>query len=124
MAYKSGFEKTLAKDFTKHGIEFEYESMVVPFVQPEKKRKYKPDFIITTKNAGVCIVEAKGRLTRADRQKLIMVRESNPKLHIILLFQNASIPIQKGSKTTYGDWCDDNGFEYYDYRKGLPSKWK
>lgn len=124
MGFKSGFEASFAKALKANGIKFEYEPMVVSFVQPEKKRKYTPDFKIRTKSKGVLVVETKGRLTRADRQKMLMIRESNPKLNVILLFQNSSIPIQKGSKTTYGDWAKDNGFEFYDFRNGIPKEWK
>ena len=123
MAYKSGLEKAVAKAFKNKGIKFEYEAEVVHFIQPEKKRKYTPDFRVQTKDGTVLFVETKGRLTRQDRQKMIWVKEQNPKLHIVLLFQNSSIPIQKGSPTSYGDWADKNGFEFYDFRKGLPAQW-
>lgn len=122
MSYKSKFEQDVARAFKQAGIKFEYEPLVVGFTQPAKERKYTPDFRAKTRK-GVLLVETKGRLTRQDRQKLIWVRESNPKLKVILLFMNSSVPIQKGSPTSYGDWAKKNGFEYYDFRFGLPKEW-
>lgn len=124
MAYKSGFEKAVAKSFKQNGISYEYETEVVHFVQPEKKRKYTPDFKIRTKKAGVLFVETKGKFTKEDRDKLIWVRDQNPKLRLVLLFMNSSNKLRKNSKTTYADWCKKNEFEYYDFREGLPETWK
>jgi predicted nuclease of restriction endonuclease-like RecB superfamily len=123
LSYKSQFERKVAQAFKENGIKFEYEPMVVDFTQPEKKRKYTPDFRIKTKK-GTLVVETKGRLTREERQKLIWIRDSNPKLKIILMFMNSSVPIQKGSPTSYGDWAKKNGFEYHDFRFGLPKDWQ
>lgn len=124
MTYKSKFEKTVAKTFQKQGIKFEYEAEVVPFVQPAKKRKYVPDWKITTSKGDVLFVETKGKFTLEDRQKLVWVKEQHPDKRIILLFMNASNKLRKNSKTTYGEWCDKNGFEFYDVRQGIPASWK
>lgn len=122
--YRSKFEKNVAKAFKADRIRFEYEPTVLEFVQPAKKRKYTPDFQIKTKTGITCLVETKGRLTREDRKKLILVKEQNPKVKIVLIFMNAANTLDKRSKTTYSEWARDNGFEYYDFRFGLPKEWK
>jgi hypothetical protein len=122
LSYKSKFEVNVAKAFKEANIKFEYEPMVVGFTQPAKERKYTPDFYAYTKK-GRLVVEAKGRLTREERQKLTYIRDSNPKLKIVLLFMNSQVPIQKGSPTSYADWAIKNGFEYHDFRFGLPKEW-
>ena|SRR3990167_580280 len=124
MTYKSQFEKNVAKEFKAHGIRFEYEPEVVRFLQPEKERKYTPDFKIRTKTGITCLVETKGRLTSEDRKKMVWVKEQHPKKKIILIFMNAANTLTKRSKTTYADWARKNGFEYVDFRFGLPKEWK
>ena len=123
MAYKSGFEKDVAKAFKDKGIKFVYEPEVLPFTQPAKERKYTPDFHIRTKTGVTCFIETKGKLTHEDRQKMIWVKEQHPKKKIVLLFMNAANKLRKNSKTTYAQWADKNGFEWHDFRFGLPKEW-
>ena len=123
MAFKSKFEVNVAKAFRTNGIKFEYEPETVKFTQPEKQRKYTPDFKIKIKTGLRLYVETKGRLTIEDRKKLIWVRDQNPKLKLVLLFMNSNVTLTKASKTTYADWSRKNGFEFYDFRFGLPKGW-
>lgn len=124
MTYRSKFEANVAKEFKNHGIKFVYEPEVVHFIQPEKARKYTPDFRLTFKKGrGSILVETKGRLTSEDRKKLIWVREQNPKIKLVLLFMDSRKTLTKVSKTSYGDWCRKNDFEFYDFRFGLPKEW-
>jgi predicted nuclease of restriction endonuclease-like RecB superfamily len=122
-SFKSQFEKNFAKSLRDSGIKFEYEPMVVSFLQPEKQRKYIPDFKIRTKE-GVFIVETKGKLTIEDRKKLVWVAEQHPKLNLIIVFMNSKNKLRKNSPTTYGQWATKNGFTWYDFRDGLPNEWK
>ena len=92
-SYKSKFEATVAKVLPKGT---EYEPMTIDFVQPMKKRKYKPDFVLPN---GL-IIETKGKWTQEDRQKHVWLREQRPDLRICLLFMSAFNRIRKGSKTT------------------------
>lgn len=124
MTYKSQFERNVAKQFKTDGIKFEYEADVVQFTQPEKKRKYTPDFRIKDKDGCTCYIETKGKFTHEDRQKMIWVRDQHPDKRFILLFMNSTVKLRKGSKTTYGDWCRKNNFEFHDFRLGLPKEWK
>ena len=121
-SYKSQFEKNFAKSLRDSGIKFEYEPLVVSFIQPEKQRKYIPDFRVRTKE-GVRVVETKGKLTIEDRKKLVWVAEQNPKLKLIIMFMNSKNKLRKNSPTTYGQWATKNGFEWYDFNDGLPQAW-
>ena len=123
MAYKSQFERNVAKEFKTKGIKFVYEPIVVEFLQPEKKRKYTPDFEIKTKAGATIFVETKGKFTAEDRAKMIWVREQNPEKKFVLLFMNSAVKIHKNSKTCYSDWCRKNNFEFHDFRFGLPKEW-
>jgi hypothetical protein len=92
----------------------------VPFAVPARKAKYLPDFRV-----GNIIIETKGWFGRSgakERQKLVLVRESNPELDVRIVFSDANKPIYKGSPTTYGDWATDHGFKYS--TKGIvPTAW-
>ena len=118
--YKSKFESHVASLLRKRKIKFEYESKTFPFVQPAKNRKYTPDFELHDTST---FMECKGKLTQADREKLLWVRETYPNLRLVLLFMRAKNTIRKGSKTTYGDWATANKFEWADWKDGIPEEW-
>ena len=100
-------------------LQVSYEPDKLPFVQPEKQRLYIPDFKLKDK----VYIEAKGRLTVEDRQKMLWVKEQYPDCTFYLLFGNARNTINKRSKTTYSDWADKNGFVWADIRNGIPQSW-
>lgn len=114
--FKSLFEKQVAEQI---GDAYEYEPDRISFTQPEKKRTYTPDFRV---REGVYI-ECKGLLSVEDRSKMLWVKEQHPELTFYLLFQNASVKLRRGGKTTYGDWATANGFKWADFRSGIPSEW-
>lgn len=104
-------EKVWAKLKTKYPTVC-YEPDKIPFIQPAKDRNYIPDFKI-----GDVYIEAKGKLDLATRQKMLWFRECNPEVDVVILFQNPSNKIRKGSATTYGEWADKNGFKWLDFRR-------
>lgn len=115
--YRSKFEANVAQQLRNKKVPVVYEKETISYTQPEKIRKYTPDFKLPS---GV-YVEVKGRFTVHDRQKHLMIRESNPSLDIRFLFMNSKVKLSKGSKTTYAMWCEKNGFKYAD--KVIPKKW-
>lgn len=116
---RSKFEEHVAAAL---GELVEYEPERLPFLQPEQKRNYIPDF--RYKDSPNIYIECKGRLTAPDRKKMLMVKEQHPDKVFRILFQNASIRLTKRSKTTYADWADKHGFEWADYRRGIPKSWR
>jgi hypothetical protein len=111
--YKSRFERQFAKTYP----DAAYEPIVIPFKQPAKRRKYTPDFELPN---GV-LVELKGLLSLADRQKMVWVRDQHPELDIRFMFMNAKLPISRRSRTNYGMWCDANGFDWCEGQ--MPTSW-
>ena len=91
--------------------------LTVPFTVPEKKRTYLVDFTLPN---GI-LVEAKGRWTTEDRAKHLLIKKQHPELDIRILFMSAKTKIIKGSKTTYGDFCDKNGIIWAE--KNIPESW-
>lgn len=116
--YRSKLEERIANQLQQAGVEFDYENLKIKYEVPARQAKYTPDFTF-----GHIVCEVKGRFrTTDDRKKLLLVKEQYPDLDLRLVFQNASLPIYPGSKTTCGAWASDNGFTWAD--KGtVPEEW-
>lgn len=114
--YRSGLEVKVAQKLTESGVKFEYETTKIKYHVAED-RTYTPDFVFPS---GL-IVETKGRFVAADRKKHLLIKAQHPKLDIRFVFSNSAAKINKGSKTSYADWCDKHGFLYAD--KDIPKEW-
>ena len=114
--YRSGLEERVSEELDKSGVKYEYETQKIKY-RVEEDRTYTPDFILPN---GI-IVETKGRLTVADRKKHLLIQRQHPFLDIRFVFQNSRAKLYKGSKTTYAQWCDKQGFMYAD--KSIPEEW-
>lgn len=114
--YRSQFEKILAVKMSQEGGKFKYETIRLPYVP--KVRHYTPDFYIPETDI---YIEAKGRLTREDRSKMLLVKQQHPDCDIRFVFGNANNKLYKNSNTTYGDWCNKHGFEWAE--KAVPREW-
>lgn len=115
--WRSGLEEKIADELAAQKVAFSFESLIIEYLQPAKKRKYTPDFILPN---GI-IVETKGRFVTADRQKHLLIKEQHPELDIRFVFNNSKARISKTSKTTYAMWCEKHGFQYAD--KSIPQAW-
>ena len=116
--YKSRFEESIGALL---GERAEYEPDKLKFIQPAKNRNYCPDFKILATGD---YIEAKGRFTFQDMDKMLWVKEQHPDKKFYLLFMNAKSKIRKGSPTTYGDWATKKGFIWADWRtEKIPPKW-
>lgn len=116
--WRSGLEEAIGEQLDSLKIDYSYESLVIPFVQPTKPRKYTPDYIITSNGI---IIETKGRFVTADRQKHLLVKAQYPDLDIRFVFSNSRQRISKQSATTYGLWAEQKGFKYSN--KTVPANW-
>jgi hypothetical protein len=116
--FRSGLEDKIAERLTSLKVPFEYEQLVINYIQPAKARKYTPDFVLLKNDI---IIESKGRFMTADRQKHLMIKEQYPELDIRFVFSNSKAKLSKLSQTTYGDWCTKHGFLYAD--KDIPEAW-
>lgn len=123
--FKSGLEQDIAKQLESAGIEYEYEGDTLSYLVPARDANYTPDFVF--KRLPI-LIEGKGRFGHrgkggaAERQKLVLVKQQCPAMDVRIVFQNAKLPIYKGSKTTYAKWADDHGFKWSD--KGVvPAEW-
>jgi hypothetical protein len=89
-------------------LEPNYEGVRVPYTVPSQVRSYTPDWPIQER----LWFETKGRLTSDDRKKLLLVKEQHGNVKLVLVFSKPNNPINRGSKTTYGDWATKNGFTW------------
>lgn len=56
-------------------------------------------------------IECKGVFSAKDRTKALAVRDQNPGFEVRFVFMR-DMPLRKGSKTLYSDWCRKHGFEF------------
>lgn len=114
--FRSGLEEKIASQLTASGIDPKFETLKLPY-KVEKNCTYTPDFPVGKK----IIIETKGRFLTADRMKMLMVQKQYPEYEFRFIFNNSRARISKVSNTTYGRWCEKNGFKYAD--KVVPQDW-
>ena len=119
--YRSGLEDKISEQLSTTDKVWSYETEKLKYTVPERLATYTPDFILTKSNGDKMYIETKGRFTTADRKKMKLVKDANPELDIRLLFQTPNNKITKGSKTTYADWADKNGYKWA--AKEIPTEW-
>lgn len=115
--YRSGLEERIACELEAAQVPVLYEVDTIQYTQPAKVRKYTPDF----KLPNGMYIETKGRFLAEDRMKHLLIQEQHPQIDIRFVFSNSRSPITKGSKTSYADWCNKNGFKFAD--KHIPMDW-
>lgn len=114
MAFKSGFERTLAAQLAASGVDWKYEDREVPYVL---KGTYHPDFRLVVNDV---LIEAKGLLDQASKRKMIAVKEQHPELDIRFVFMDADKKVP-GTKQTHGQWATRNGFVWAN--REIPKEW-
>ena len=115
--YRSKFEESVKNKAVSEGLEdITYESDILEYLWPERKAKYTPDYKLPN---GIYI-ECKGILDRETRKKHLLVREQHPDKELRFIFMRNS-RLYKGSKTTYGEWCDKNNFKWA--LNKIPKEW-
>ena len=114
--YRSGLEDRISKQLKALSVPVKYEEFKIKY-EVNEVRTYTPDLELPN---GI-IIESKGRFVVADRKKHLLVQKQHPDLDIRFVFYNSKGKINKGSKTTYGMWCDKHGFLYAD--KLIPEEW-
>ena len=114
MAFKSGFERTVAANLTMRKVKFTYEELSLPYTL---NGNYHPDFVL--KDSGI-IVEVKGFLDKDSKRKMIAVKKQHPDLDIRFLFASADKKVP-GTKQSHGQWAKKNGFEFAEVE--IPDSW-
>jgi hypothetical protein len=105
--FRSKFEAKFSKSIPPNLAT--YEDTHLKYEIPASSHTYTPDFRIHNTNI---FLELKGIFSLQDRKKHLLLKEQYPQYRIIIVFQNYSVPINKGSKTTYSQWCEKNNIEW------------
>ena len=116
--FRSGLEHQVSNALRDLKTDYEYEPKEKQLPYQPKVRHYLPDFVLPN---GV-ILEAKGRLTQADRVKHLLLKEQHPEIDIRFVFK-VDNKLSASSKTRYSEWCDKNGFLYCFVDDGIPKEW-
>ena len=116
LGYRSGLEVKLSEYLDELKIKYIYEGIKIEW-EDLAYRQYTPDFVLPN---GI-IIETKGLFTVADRRKHLCIQQQHPKLDIRFVFTSSRRKLQKGSKTTYGMWCEKNNLKYHD--RIIPEDW-
>jgi hypothetical protein len=103
-------EVRCAADMKRRRIPYKYEPLVLTY--QHEPQKYTPDFV-SPKIEGV--IEYKGKMTNETRKKLLSIQRCNPDVPIRLVFEKPNNKIRKGSKTTYWQWAEKNGFDWSEH---------
>ena len=118
--FRSLFEERQAKVLDEHNVPYGFETECLEWTDSAVK-KYTPDFILTKKNREFIYVEMKGHFYQGVRKKMINVKKCHPYSDIRFVFQDHNKKINKGSKTTYGEWATKQGFPWAD--RQIPLSW-
>lgn len=110
LPYRSMFEKEGA---AKHPA-LAYEPYKLTYFV---ESSYTPDF---SNAAATFMLEYKGRFrTRTEARNYLAIRECNPDIELIFVFQNPRCPMpgaqqrSNGTKQTMAEWAKKNGFKWY-----------
>lgn len=114
--YRSDYEMEVAQrlDALKRRLKFKvgYETEEVGYqLPPPPPSKYTPDFHIKRKDGTEVFIEVKGYFDAKARRKMLLVKEQNPDLNIVLLFMQDN-KLHRSAKMRYSEWAEKNGFDY------------
>ena len=113
--YRSKLEEKVGDLLKGLDVNFQYETTRFAYTIPHN---YTPDFILPN---GV-ILECKGYWDSEDRRKIKSVKEQNPDIDLRMVFQSPFNTISKKSKTTYAQWCENQGIPWTSF-KNIPLDW-
>ena len=114
--FRSGLEQVIAKQIKHARHKLRYETIKIQWVD-FAIRSYTPDFVLDN---GI-ILEVKGFWSTEDRKKHVEVKRQHKDLDIRLVFENSRRKIRKGSKTSYGEWCEKKNITFCD--RIIPKEW-
>ncbi len=84
----------------------------------ERTTSYTPDFLLPN---GTWI-ESKGRLTSANRRRLVAFKAAFPDVKLRIVFMADNL-LYKGAKSRYGEWAKKAGFEFCVGISNIDQRW-
>lgn len=145
---RSLFENQIDSSLKSGNIDYEYESMIIPWNDLENKpHKYHPDYLIKLKRNQILFIEAKGLFDLNMLLKYTKLLEQHSELRkfFIIVWQNSNLllnmnhinmyskdspaptkkmlsylKLSKRSKYTYREVCDKLGIKNIEYSEMIP----
>ena len=99
------------------GPTWDYEPFKVPYVT---HRHYTPDFVFNSGQDKELLVEVKGFFRVGDTAKYKAIRDALAEesmftiRELVFFLQNPRAKVRKGQKINMGQWCEKEGFEWFD----------
>ncbi len=106
---RNKFEKKTAKQLKRAKVNFNYESVRIPYILA---RHYIPDFVINTPS-GKIYLECKGYLRPEHKAKMVAVKKQHPEIDLRILFY--------ASNKKYIKWAEKNGIKFA--INTIPNEW-
>ncbi len=129
MEYRSKFEGKVGAVLPA-GTKYEPKQFKFPISDPgyrcrmcaskevERTTSCTPDFELPN---GI-FLESKGRLTGANRRRLVAFKAYYPEIDLRIVFMCDNL-LSKGAKSRYSDWAKKAGFEYCVGFSKIPQEW-
>ena len=93
------------------GPEWDYEPFKVSYVT---HRQYTPDFVLEGA-LHILLVEVKGFFRVGDTQKYKAIRDAlSHDQELVFYLQSAKTKVRKGTKMNMGEWCEKEGFKWFE----------
>ena len=119
LTLRSRLEANIAQRLSEMRVAFGYESERLTYIV---KHVYLPDFQIKSADGHTIHIEAKGFFSSEDRSKTLAILEQHPGIDLRFVFERATTKLNRGSKTSYGDWCDRHRLPWADGGE-VPDSW-
>ncbi len=128
-AWRSKFEGRVAAVLPP-GTEYEPRTFKFPIADPGyrcrmcaskdvvRTTSYCPDFLLPNKTW----IEAKGKLTGANRRRLVAWKANFPEETLLIVFM-ADNKLSKGAKSRYSEWAEKVGFDYCVGINNINQRW-
>lgn len=119
LGFRSGLEAKISADLEAKGEPVVYETFKLPYIVPEKRHNYTPDWRLRN---GI-LAEGKGIFDATDRAKHLFIKNQMPDLDIRFVFSGnpEKTPCGPGVKMTLAEWCRKWQFKFA--WKLIPQEW-
>jgi len=103
------FERSILDQLRAAGVHVVREPGAIGYGRPDERKRYFPDFSVTTKDAQTVYIEAKGWLNTKAAEKMRYAKAFNPTKDIRFVFQNGKTKVGR-LKSTNLQWAKRNHF--------------
>ena len=114
--YRSQFEADVAAALKASAPDVAYEPVRIPYTVTLNPT-YKPDWALPSQ---AVFLEAKGEFPKADRDKMLLLKQQYPHLDIRFIFQNPNA--RTAGRQTCAKWAEEYGFKWCK-GPGIPPAW-